>query len=137
LARLVETSHIDNLREKEREELMKSRSTLHHVWTALLAVFTVIICSSSLANAYDDSAEEIGFWTVKGPNPSHTYFHTKLGVNPDTDLIAKRFNTTPEAIRADNPTKTLALCKFGNKFVMRDGIRDPKDRASDGIWTSL
>jgi hypothetical protein len=86
------------------------------------------------------------FWYIKGSNPGSTYFHVKDGVNVNTELLAEMLHVEPFSIRADNPTKTLALCKLprdksnpraGIKFVMGEGIHTPEDRASNAVWFSI
>jgi hypothetical protein len=86
------------------------------------------------ANAQGEKAEEgINFKVVRGENPSWTYVKiAKVDVN--TPSLAAIFGTDMYSIRADNPTKTLALCCSERGQCKWSPVASVEDRANNAVW---
>ena len=110
--------------------------TFKRAWIAFVAVLFALLGLASPALALNGHpAEGEHYKIVKGPSPKSTYLKVTPGVNINTPLLAEALGTTPQDIRADNPTKTLALCHVrGDGYRMGKGIDSPDKRASNAVW---
>src|SRR3990167_1962312 len=89
------------------------------VWVVFIAVvFTLLGFTSPALALNGHPVEGEHYRIVRGSNPGSTYLKVTPGVNINTPLLAEALHTAPHDIRADNPTKTLALC-----HVQGDGYR--------------
>lgn len=105
------------------------------LFRALIALIIATLLVVSPAFAQDAAKEGENVFVVKGENPEWTYVKIGERANLDTDSFGKLFDTDAASIRADNPTKTLAVCRVSrSRFVMQSGIRSPEDRARQDVW---
>ncbi|OGL73202.1 hypothetical protein A3E39_03790 [Candidatus Uhrbacteria bacterium RIFCSPHIGHO2_12_FULL_60_25] len=108
------------------------------VWVVFIAVvFTLLGFTSPALALNGHPVEGEHYRIVRGSNPGSTYLKVTPGVNINTPLLAEALHTAPHDIRADNPTKTLALCHVqGDGYRMGSGINSPERRASNSVWQS-
>lgn len=105
-----------------------------HIWSAFFAA-AALVSSSGISSAKDSSIAGGAGYTIERENGSQALrIRTHAGANIDTRKMAKAIGITPHAIRAENPTKTLALCKTGGRFAMSPGLRTVEDRRSNAVW---
>lgn len=109
--------------------------TLKQITSALLAIVwtTFVVVHPSFAQG-DHAREGVNFKIVQGENPDWTYAKISKEANLNTPSFAAAMNTDMHSIRADNPTKTLAVCKVGNRWNIASGIKSPEARATNAIW---
>lgn len=117
---------------------MKSH-TCKRAWVAFIAVlFTLLGLASPALALNGHPVEGEHYKIVRGPNPKSTYLKVAKGVNINTPLLAETFHTTPHDIRADNPTKTIALCHvrgvYRGKVVGESIAERVRNRASNRYW---
>ncbi|HWQ99867.1 MAG TPA: hypothetical protein VN397_03415, partial [Candidatus Methylomirabilis sp.] len=110
--------------------------TWKRVWVAFITVvFTLLGLASPALALNGHPVEGEHYKIVRGTNPGSTYLKVTAGVNINTPLLAEALRTTPHDIRADNPTKTIALCHVqGDGYRMGTGIDSPAKRASNAVW---
>jgi hypothetical protein len=123
------------LRSLKKEERKRERRTAMTVKIRMMFLaLAVAILWVGAANAQGEKAEEgINFKVVRGENPSWTYVKiAKVDVN--TPSLAAIFGTDMYSIRADNPTKTLALCCGEHGQCKWSPVATVEDRANDAVW---
>lgn len=103
---------------KKRKEFVVNKRNWRWILQAIVAL-VVLICARPAEALNGHPREGVDFSYVRGSNPASSYVRVAKGVDINTPLLAEMLKTDPFSIRADNMTRTLALCKrLGDGYAM-------------------